>query len=176
MVRDGRTDSRFTRRTMIPTPNAISLFSNPKHFDNMVQTTLGFDSMFERLLNSNLIDRNQGGYPPYNLKREGDNYFLELAVAGLSEEDIKVNVEDGILTVESISEKANEEFLYQGIAKRSFKRSWTLSDDIIVKRASLVDGMLTVTMEKVIPEEKKPKSIPILTGKDAALFLKKEIS
>ena len=175
MVRDGGTDSRLIRRTMF-TPNAISLFSNPKHFDNMVQTTLGFDSMFERLFNSNLVEGNQGGYPPYNLKRDGDNYILELAVAGLSEEDIKVNVEDGVLTVESSSEKSDEEFLYQGIARRSFKRSWTLSDDIIVKGASLVDGMLTVTMEKIIPEEKKPKSIPIVTGKDAASFFKKKIS
>ena len=175
MVRDGGTDSRFLRRTMLLTPNAISLFSNPKHFDQMVQTTLGFDSMFERLFNSN-IERNQGGYPPYNLKRDGENYILELAVAGLSEDDIQVNVEDGVLTVESTSEKSDEEFLYQGIARRSFKRSWTLSDDIIVKGASLVDGMLTVTMEKIIPEEKKAKSIPIVTGKDASSFFKKKIS
>jgi molecular chaperone IbpA len=87
-----------------------------------------------------------------------------------------VNVEDGVLTVESTSEKSDEEFLYQGIARRAFKRSWTLSDDIIVKGASLVDGMLTVTMEKIIPEEKKAKSIPIVTGKDASSFFKKKIS
>ena len=136
---------------------------------------LGFDHIFDQL--ESIHSHAKDTYPPHNvIKHDNMKYEIELAVAGLSEEDIKVNVEDGVLTVESTSEKSDEEFLYQGIAKRSFKRSWTLSDDIIVKGASLVDGMLTVTMEKIIPEDKKPKSIPIVTGKDAASFFKKKIS
>ena len=147
--------------------NAISVFSSPKQFEQAMNLTIGFDSMFERLFGdmSNFHQSNAGGYPPYNLKKDGDNYFIEIAVAGLSESDIKVNVEDGVLTVESSSGSSNEEFLYQGIAKRAFKRSWTLSDDVIVKDASLQDGMLTISMERIIPEEKKARSIPIITDR-----------
>ena len=152
------------------TPNALNLFANPKQFEQMIQTTLGFDTMFERLLGDDQhFNRNQSGYPPYNLKRDGEHYIIELAVAGLSEEDIKVNVEDGVLTVESTTKDkesgwTEDEFIHEGIAKRSFKRSWTLSDDIVVKGASLDNGMLTISMEKIIPEEKKAKQIPIVTS------------
>ena len=103
------------------------------------------------------------------MKRDGEHYIIELAVAGLSEEDIKVNVEVGVLTVESTTKDkesgwTEDEFIHKGIAKRSFKRSWTLSDDIVVKGASLDNGMLTISMEKIIPEEKKAKQIPIVTS------------
>ena len=148
---------------MLLTPNAISLFSNPKHFDNMVQTTLGFDSMFERLFNSNLVERNQGGYPPYNLKRDGDNYILELAVAGFSEDQLEIKVEDGVLTVGTVKdlEPAEMEFVHKGIATRAFTRKFTLSDDLVVQGAEMKNGMLTITMERIIPEEKKPRIITI---------------
>jgi molecular chaperone IbpA len=113
---------------------------------------------------SNFNQNQTSSYPPYNLKKDGDDYIIELAVAGLNEEDITVNVENGVLTVESTTDKSDEDFLYQGIAKRSFKRCWTLSDDIIVKGAALDAGMLTIKMEKIIPEEKKAKQIKIVTN------------
>jgi molecular chaperone IbpA len=151
--------------------NAISLFNNPKHFETMLQTSLGFEHMFDRLFGdlSNFHQQNSSGYPPYNLKKEGEHYIIELAVAGLSEKDIKVNVEAGVLTVEStgtnsLAKESENEFLHQGIARRNFKRSWTLSDDIVIKGAALNNGMLTVSMEKIIPEEQMIRQIPIVTN------------
>ena len=150
--------------------NAISLFNNPKHFETMLQTSLGFEHMFDRLFGdlSNFHQQNSSGYPPYNLKKEGEHNIIELAVAGLSEKDIKVNVEAGVLTVEStgkdFTKEPENEFLHQGIARRNFKRSWTLSDDIVIKGAALNNGMLTVSMEKIIPEEQMIRQIPIVTN------------
>ena len=103
-------------------------------------------------------------FPPYNLRKDGDNvYVIELAVAGFSKDDIRVHLEDGVLTVESKDSKDNneKEYVHQGIAKRSFKKSWTLSDDIEVKHADLIDGMLTIELEKIFPEGKEPREIPI---------------
>ena len=146
--------------------NAASLFTNPKHLQHLTQSAIGLDNLFERVFGelSNFNQNQTSSYPPYNLKKDGDDYIIELAVAGLNEEDITVNVENGVLTVESTTEKSDEDFLYQGIAKRSFIRCWTLSDDIIVKGASLDAGMLTIKMEKIIPEEKKAKQIKIVTN------------
>ena len=146
--------------------NAASLFTNPKHLQHLTQSAIGLDNLFERVFGelSNFNQNQTSSYPPYNLKKDGDDYIIELAVAGLNEEDITVNVENRVLTVESTTEKSDEDFLYQGIAKRSFKRCWTLSDDIIVKGASLDAGMLTIKMEKIIPEDKKAKQIKIETN------------
>ena len=146
--------------------NAASLFTNPKHLQHLTQSAIGLDNLFERVFGelSNFNQNQTSSYPPYNLKKDGDDYIIELAVAGLNEEDITVNVENGVLTVESTTDKSDEDFLYQGIAKRSFKRCWTLSDDIIVKEAALDAGMLTITMEKIVPEEKKAKQIKIVTN------------
>ena len=108
------------------------------------------------------------GYPPYNIRKDNElQYSIEVALAGFSKDDIEVEVTDGSLTIRSIPEdrnavdKADESFVHKGIAKRSFLRSFTLSDDIIVKGADLKDGMLIVDLEKVIPDEKKPRLIKI---------------
>ena len=126
--------------------------------------SVGFDSMFDRLLGPSTqhVSNNQG-YPPYNIRKEGDTkYFIEMAVAGLSEDDLEVELKESILEIRSKQSTEDEaNYVHRGIAKRSFMRTFTLSDDIIVKGCGLVNGMLTVELEKIIPEEKRARLIPI---------------
>tara|TARA_B100000586_G_scaffold142943_1_gene103526 strand:+ start:3568 stop:4032 length:465 start_codon:yes stop_codon:yes gene_type:complete len=144
------------------TTNALSVFPTHKQFEQALGLSVGFDSVFNRLFECNQQNQSSG-YPPYNLKKDGDQYIIELAVAGLSEKDIKVHVEDKVLTVSSDTEKSDEAYLHQGIARRSFKRSWTLADDMIVHDATMTSGMLIISLERIVPEEKKARQIPIVT-------------
>jgi molecular chaperone IbpA len=126
--------------------------------------SIGFDSMFDRLLGPSTqhVSNNQG-YPPYNIRKDGDTkYFIEMAVAGLSEEDLEVELKETVLEIRSKQSTEDEaNYVHRGIAKRTFERSFTLSDDIVVKGCDLTNGMLTVELEKVIPEEKRARLIPI---------------
>ena len=137
----------------------------PQDFQKMMGFTIGFDSLFDRLFDMDTT-RDSQGYPPYNIRKVNDlQYVIELALAGFSKDDIEVEVTDGQLSIRSKEAKKEEEessyFVHKGIAKRSFSRTYTLSDDIIVKGADLKDGMLIVELEKVIPDEKKPRLIQI---------------
>ena len=126
--------------------------------------SVGFESMFDRLMGDfPTVSNSQQSYPPYNIRKDGDSkYFIEMAVAGLSEEDLEVELKEGTLSVRSKQSTEDENnYVHRGIAKRSFERSWTLSDDIVVKGCDLINGMLTVELEKVIPEEKRARLIPI---------------
>ncbi len=139
----------------------------PMNFGDMEKAlgfSVGFDSMFDRLFGENFHPTNsQQGYPPYNIRKEGDTkYFIELAVAGLSENDLEVELKESVLEIRSKQSTEDEaNYVHRGIAKRSFMRSFTLSDDIVVKGCGLVNGMLTVELEKIIPEEKRARLIPI---------------
>ena len=144
----------------------------PMNFGDMEKAlgfTVGFDSIFDRLVGA--LDhtnpnptKNSQGYPPYNIRKDGDTkYFIEMAVAGFSEEDLEVELKEGILSVQSkpLNEEDESTYVHRGIAKRTFERNFTLSDDVIVKGCGLINGMLTVELEKVIPEEKRARLIPI---------------
>ena len=141
----------------------------PMNFGDMEKAlgfTVGFDSMFDRLFGAldhpNPNPNNKQGYPPYNIRKDGETkYFIEMAVAGLSEEDLEVELKEGILSVRSPEQEDKAEYIHRGIAKRTFERSFTLSDDVIVKGCDLNNGMLIVELEKVIPEEKRARLIPI---------------
>ena len=143
----------------------------PMNFGDMEKAlgfTVGFDSMFDRLFGAldhpNPNPNNKQGYPPYNIRKEGETkYFIEMAVAGFSEEDLEVELKEGILTVQSkpLDEEDETTYVHRGIAKRTFERNFTLSDDVIVKGCDLNNGMLIVELEKVIPEEKRARLIPI---------------
>lgn len=102
-------------------------------------------------------------YPPYNVVDMGDGRKrLEVAVAGFSRNEINVYTEKNLLTVEAQKDvKVDEKYHYNGIAKRNFKRSWTLSDDVRVDDVRLVDGLLTVDLTTVIPEHQKRKSYTV---------------
>ena len=140
----------------------------PMNFGDMEKAlgfTVGFDSMFDRLFGA--LDRpnaSHQGYPPYNIRKDGETkYFIEMAVAGFSENDLEVELKEGILTVQSkpLNEEDETTYVHRGIAKRTFERNFTLSDDVIVKGCELINGLLTVELEKVIPEEKRARLIPI---------------
>jgi len=125
--------------------------------------TVGFDTMFDRLMNFSPTQQ-ESGYPPYNIRKVDDyNYVIEIALAGFSERDIEVEVADGVLSVRSKEDKDTDEteYVHRGIARRSFARKWTLSDDMIVNGAEFQNGLLNINLEKVVPEEKKPRIVPI---------------
>jgi molecular chaperone IbpA len=124
------------------------------------RSTVGFD----RLINL-LESASEQGYPPYNIERtDEDNYRVTLAVAGFAEKDLAVDVKDRVLTVtgkrEEI-EKSQPTLLHQGIAGRAFERSFQLAEHVEVKAARLENGLLHVDLERIVPEEKKPRRIQI---------------
>lgn len=125
---------------------------------------VGFESMFDELhraMNGN-ADRN---YPPYNIIRQSDTvYIIELAVAGFSREEIELTVDDSILTVtgkHSDDMEVSVEYLHHGISNRDFRRTFTLAEYVEVVNATVVDGILRITLERKLPESKLPKRIAI---------------
>ena len=145
------------------TNRAISIFNQLRPL------SVGFDDVFdnfESMLNLDTI--NVPNYPPYNIVKTGKNtYDIEVALAGYGKKDIDVTYEDSMLTIKSIKDKEtkevedNEGMLHKGIAKRMFSKSFTIADDVVVKGAELKDGLLKVSMERVIPEAKKARTITI---------------
>jgi len=132
------------------------------NIDQLMPYTIGFDRMFD-MLDTNLNSMSTGGYPPYNIKKEGDYKFsIEIALAGFGKDDIEVKVAESELSVKSVKEnKDKEDTVYRGISYRKFDRRFALADDIQVIDASLEHGMLTISLERIIPEEKKPRLIKI---------------
>jgi molecular chaperone IbpA len=125
------------------------------------RSTVGFD----RLINL-LESASEQGYPPYNIERtDEDNYRVTLAVAGFAEKDLAVDVKDRVLTVSGKRDEAVDQsqaaFLHQGIAGRAFERSFQLAEHVEVKAARLENGLLHVDLERIVPEEKKPRRIQI---------------
>ena len=139
-----------------------SAFS-PQDFQRMMGLSVGFDSIFDRFFNMDTT--RDSGYPPYNIRKDNElQYSIEIALAGFSKDDIEVEVTDGQLVIRSKDNEKDEDsdsFVHKGIARRSFSRSFSLADDVIVKGADLKDGMLIIDLERVIPEEKKPRLIQI---------------
>jgi len=121
---------------------------------------IGFDRYFEDL--ERMSNISQTNYPPYNVVKVDEEHFaVELAVAGFSKKDISITKEKNVLIIEGKIEDESKDFVHKGLASRAFKRSWTLSDDIVIEGAELKDGILSVSLEKVIPEEDKPVEIKI---------------
>ena len=145
------------------TNRAISIFNQLRPL------SVGFVDVFdnfESMLNLDTI--NVPNYPPYNIVKTGKHtYDVEVALAGYGKKDIDVTYEDSMLTIKSIKDKEtkevedNEGMLHKGIAKRMFSKSFTIADDVVVKGAELKDGLLKVSMERVIPEAKKARTITI---------------
>jgi molecular chaperone IbpA len=128
--------------------------------------TVGFDSFLDKLT---AIQMDAPSYPPYNIRKIDDfKYSIELALAGFDKKDIDISYADNSLTIKSIhdrviaknKEKAKE-LTHKGISQRAFTRSFCLADDVVVNGAELINGMLTIQLEKIVTEEKKPKTIKI---------------
>ena len=147
------------------TTQALSIVFD--HFDRNLLTpyAIGFDGVFDRL-NHYMVHQYTGappGFPPYHIRKEGDySYTIEMAVAGMSKDDLEVEVADSTLNVRSKDKQEEDgELLHRGISYRKFKRSWTLADDVVVRDAKMKDGMLLIHLEHIVPEEKKPRLINI---------------
>ncbi len=123
---------------------------------------IGFNREMERLANVQLASR-QTNYPPYDLlKLDDDTYKLSLAVAGFSKNDIDVSVDNGTLIIKGeIAEVTEAEVVHKGIAGRKFTRTFALGEYMEVTGAEMEDGMLHISIDRVVPEEKKPKTIKV---------------
>ena len=136
-------------------------------FNKLRPVSVGFDSIFDHFESIfNDSPSLHTNYPPYDIvKTDEHSYVIELAVAGFSKKDIEVTVENGVLTVESDregnAESSGEEIIHRGISKRYFKKSFSISDDVEIRGAELKDGLLRISMEKIIPESRKRKEISI---------------
>ena len=143
------------------TSNALSLFTD--NFNKLTPYAVGYDRIFDHL--SRYVDNNatSTGFPPYNIRKEGDyNYTIEMALAGFGKKDIEVEVVEGTLSVRSMKENDEDDStVYRGISRRRFDRKFTVADDVVVNGASLENGMLTIDLERVVPEEKKPRIITV---------------
>jgi molecular chaperone IbpA len=129
------------------------------------RSTVGFDRVFD-LIDDALRGNGGDNYPPYNIERLGDDeYRITLALAGFKPEDVTITVEQDLLTVEGRKTETGEEnYLYQGIPARPFRRVFSLADYVQVKGASLADGLLTIDLVREIPEAMKPRRIAIVSG------------
>ena len=125
--------------------------------------SVGFDDLFDHF-NNQLEIKQTVSYPPYNINRIDDlNYQIGMALAGFSKTDIDIKYADNQLTIKSVDseDKEEKETLHRGISKRKFSRTFTLAEDMKVNGAELKDGMLLIELEKIVPEEKKPRTIDI---------------
>ena len=129
---------------------------------------IGFDRVLDRMRDAT---PGQNNYPPYNIiKVDEDSYSIQLALAGFNENEISIEVKDGVLSIEGRKEEDTEtKYLHKGISARHFRRTFTLADTIVVEGADLFDGILTIGLQNVIPEEKKPRKIAIGGGQPELL-------
>jgi molecular chaperone IbpA len=135
--------------------------------DPFWRRSIGFDRLFD-LMDESLRFEPEDHYPPCNIVRTGENtYRISLAVAGFKPEQVNVTVNQNMLIVSTTAEDKQDkgEYLYRGIAGRSFERRFNLADYVIVKSASLDDGLLQIELERELPEAMKPRRIEIQTGK-----------
>jgi len=125
---------------------------------------VGFDQVFNNMQRYIENNANSTGYPPYNIVKDGNNFQIEIALAGVKLNDLDIEVAEGVMTIAHDPELAEDDanrFVHRGISKRKFKRSFTLADDVVVNGAKLENGMLYIALERIIPEEKKPRKIAI---------------
>jgi len=139
-------------------------------FSPLFRSTVGFDRMMRLLENSSRVAEAGQGYPPYNIEKTGeDAYRITLAVAGFGEDEISIEVREGTLTIEGArkDEDTGASYLYRGIAGRGFKRQFQLADHVEVEGAKLFNGLLTLDLQRRVPEALKPRRIEVSTAAPA---------
>jgi len=147
------------------TNKAISIFNQLRPL------SVGYDDVFdhfESMFNHQYDSISQPNYPPYNIVKTGKyNYDIQVALAGYGKKDVDVSFENSVLTIKSVKDEAEKEVedndgvLHKGIAKRMFSKSFTIAEDVEIKGAELKDGLLVVSMERIIPDHKKARTIEI---------------
>ena len=143
-----------------------------RHYDltPLYRSTVGFDRLGSLLDTLNSYEGDAPAYPPYNIERVGENdYRISMAVAGFSDADLDIEVKEHTLSIrgDKQTEQENLTYLHRGIAARSFERRFQLADHVVVKGASLENGLLHVDLVREIPEAMKPRTIEITTKSDA---------
>jgi molecular chaperone IbpA len=143
----------------------------PSIFKQLRPVSIGFDNIFDHF--ENFFDDDQSfhtsltsTFPFYNIVKKGNNKFdIEVALAGYDKKDISVEYEDNLLRIKSIqqtkSDKEKDGVIHQGIAKRFFSKAFTIADDVEIEGAELKNGLLKISLEKIVPEGKKPKKITV---------------
>lgn len=138
--------------------------------NKMSKNFIGFDKMINSMMESSeALAKAANTYPPYNIKKVDENkYVIELAVAGFSKQDIEITLDEDKLVIDgkttldtAIGDGVNQTFLYKGISERPFKRVFALADNVEIKNAEMINGLLKIWLENIIPEHKKPKKINI---------------
>ena len=133
----------------------MTFFSTP-----MARQFVGFDSLFDEL--NSLADRKESNYPAYNIAKDDDEHYrIELALAGFSSDEITIQTEKGILTIEANKAEERGNYIHQGIAKRGFSKMFRLAEYMKVDDAQFVDGILTVFLHREVPEADRPQQISI---------------
>jgi len=125
---------------------------------------VGFDRLFENMAQLSAGSKSLPSYPPFNVVQDGNQYVIEVALAGIDKKDLDVKVQENTLRIayDSSKEKSDaDDKLYRGIAQRSFRRQFSLAEDVEVTGASFKNGLLKIDLERIIPEEKRPKQITI---------------
>jgi molecular chaperone IbpA len=131
-----------------------------KDFDKFF---VGFDDQLNRMAKMHDdFAKNIPNYPPYNIKKVDDSkYVIEIAVAGFSKSEIEIELDEGKLIVKGNTTDSEDDYIFKGIGTRAFTRTFALNDQIEIKDAELINGMLQIFLERIIPEHKKPKKIEI---------------
>ena len=156
--------------------NFIPTFWGTKDLDKFF---VGFDDQFAHLQKlHDDVTKNIPNYPPYNIRKNGENsYTIEIAVAGFAETEIDIEIDGGKLVVkgnvDAATEALEDNFLFKGIATRAFTRAFAIDDHIEVKNAELFNGMLKIALERLVPEQQKPKKVPVKT-KGTKQFLQED--
>ena len=133
-------------------------------FDQLRPYTIGYDNIFDHFNDMYEGSGHNTSFPPYNILKYSDTkYDIQVALAGYSKEDIIIEIKENTLSIKSV--KSNEddkiEVLHRGIAKRYFERYFTIADDVKVNSAELKNGLLNVSLERIIPEHKKPRILKV---------------
>ncbi len=162
----------MTSKQFIPSFFSQDVF---KDFDKFF---VGFDEQFSKMQKlHDDVTKNIPNYPPYNIRKVDDtHYTIEMAVAGFGQNEIDIEIDGGKLVVKGNvqSTEQEEDFLFKGIAARAFTRTFALNDQVEVKDAEIFNGMLKIALERLIPEEKKAKKVPVKSGKGKQLLQENE--
>ena len=133
----------------------MTFFTTP-----MARQFVGFDTLFEEL--NAVANRKEPNYPAYNIAKDDDEHYrVEVALAGFSTDEISIQTEKGILTIEANKAEERGEYIHQGIAKRGFSKMFRLAEYMKVEDAQFVDGILTIFLYREIPDADRPKQISI---------------
>jgi molecular chaperone IbpA len=141
----------------------LSTTNLPGFTASLNRHAIGFDNLFNELSRTHLGNSKADNYPPYNIiKVDEHNWAIQVAVAGFGENELNIEFETNVLTITGEKQEAEEhEYLHKGISARTFTRTFTLNENVKIKGATVVNGILAVSLEHIVPEEQKPKKIAI---------------